>query len=190
MLSKPDLFLLDRVAEPAARFLNRKFGWSNFTVARWLFSIGLALGFMATYTYTIALSEARSLTDFETSATGFYLLMVMHFGYILHGFLSAAKAERQYRDSLTNDKLPRNLRDGPYFEVRNRHFFLIMLPIMGYFVFSTLARHAPDSLPNLCWFLGVFVSLVGFYFLACTPMPPRKREQAVRRSALAPAHAR
>ena len=190
MITALDLLVLDKVAEPLARFLNKSLGISNYTVARWILTISLALGFMAGYSFLlewIPATEAERKATFALPPTSFILLLMLDAMIVWRGFKLASKLERSYHETGLGGALPPNLRDGWIGPASERKSLLLLIPILISLPIFLHLNSRADASAATFWLACIITGLVGHYFLACTPLPPKRRAREVSKAAFAQA---
>ena len=172
-LAPLDLYLLDKVFDPLSVKINNRFGIGNFTLSKWMLTLGNGIMFGALF--AMAITRNKELDSFFVIASAVFML------WTFRAFRTAVRLEERYHAS-ASDALPVNLRDGSAKEVENRRFFLFLVlvtvaneSIMTMIDFTHLiTKHSPESLYLRASWLW---TLVGFYFLGCTPRMRRRDER-------------
>src|ERR1041385_9149154 len=105
MFKPLDLWLLDHLFEPITRYLNKRFGWSNYWLARVILVPSVAILVLALAGYSVGY--------FGPPVMLFpYLIAAMYIGYTWEVLQLATKLEHEY----THPKpgaMPPNFRDPP-----------------------------------------------------------------------------
>ena len=177
MLEGLDLLLYDKVFEPLAGFLNRRFGWGNLSIARILLQTALALEGAVIMTHLIV-----PHTDGPPSGFPYLLALVVmiEFWMMYFGLRATNALEKEMYLPASYDRLPKNYRDGKYREVYYRRL-LVFVNIFGLF---PLVRIFPidgfaEDLEALWRCAAILCTVLGYYFFTTTPRPPAKRQKKV-----------
>ncbi len=167
-----DLWLFDKLFDPFAAWLHKIWGVSNYSVSKWFLTF--ATGSILASLYAIIMNQ-KEHTGILT-----LLAIMLDFSIAFAGFRTANTLETSFLTSPR--KLPKNLRDGRYWEVVFRRFFLMLIWITVFLEGVLIARdpdhlwtkHGPrDWLLYAAWLLA----LIGYYFLSSTPRRPRPKEE-------------
>ena len=170
----PDLWILDKIFEPMAQAIAKRTNIGNYTLSKWFFF----------------LSTASMIVLILISLTKDYIgwgAIIVQFLYTWPSMSFASRLEQSWDGS----EPPPNLRTPPentreYELVFARHS-LLYLPVytgltywvLYMFFFRMHASYNP-SLWYLCLLGADWLLLFpSFYFLACTPRPPRKKTERI-----------
>lgn len=180
-----DLFLIDKVFDPLALRIHKIWGTSCYTLAKWFLTLGTAL--LLCSFYQLVVTPSKQLLVLSV------LAIVVEFSFAFSAFREADKLERMY-ESPTVDKLPPNLRDGTGTHVSNRRFFIFLgMLILVSEVLSSIPKPLHVIVDHKMYdnlrIISVYIVLVGFFFLACTPRlrRPKTEEKKVEKTVLVPA---
>lgn len=174
MLTKLDLAILDYIFEPLAVWLNRHLGVGTFQLARIFLRVGLVAIMLL-------------LLQFPASDLVIQMLLIVLvlFNVIrITWDMSLTKSlERRINNPVT-DELPPNLRE--HFP-NNKYGWAIasrLLYLRGCIFWLTMTMYAAatgvTTLTMYVW-IGVSYAVIGsgYYFLACAPRPPMKKNWSV-----------
>ena len=171
----PDLWILDHVFEPLARTMHKATGINNYTASKWLFMLSTGL------------FVVMGFIGYNQYVAGAAILWLETY-YAWPAMSMSMRLEREW----TGTALPPNLRTPKHGSRENRiveaRIGLLALPLIYLFVLwlfrGEIKSHASTihlmsfSFALTC-FGGWLMLLASFYFLACTPPPPKREVQKI-----------
>ncbi len=174
MFNQIDLSVLDRIFEPAAAWIHKRLGISNYALAKWLLYFGTASFVLL------------AITEQAEGRGGLVALFEVIYAW------PAMSLAARLDDTWKGDTLPPNLRDSPRgtseYEIVWRRKRALFLPVLAVFVITVfmpilLGMVSPEVDPYdqdysfwVSYGIAWLPVVSGFYFLSCIPRPPRKQE--------------
>lgn len=170
-----DLFLLDKVFQPASTYIFKRTGIVNYTIARW-FLLGATLFLFC----SAGLGMSQIIQGVKNSSFVRVILPFIMCSLVIRELKTTVRLENQWKDG--SHKLPPNFRDSSQkggeieFVIFGRKLSMWLLFAMLCFEVAHIFQQ--DERP-LMIFLHVLITIVwlgcevvGLYFLSCLPPPP------------------
>lgn len=182
-----DLYLIDKIFDPLALKIHKRWNTLCYTLSKWFFTLGSITLLYATYEMF-----SFQYKNWILPAIGCWVVLITLFD-IMTAFRLADKLEVRYTQASV-DTLPPNLRDGVGVHIFNRRFYLLLLFATLFIEVPTVVANPAHLVVDHTKFHNALISslpliLIGYYFLACTPRlrRPKTEEKKAGKTDIVPA---